>query len=71
MKVSSSSSRGSVRVNLVAAPAGGWDIGSVTVNGREVTPTRKGEFESESDAEAAAYQRAEAFAKEQGLDVRY
>lgn len=71
MKVGSTSSRGSVRVNLVSAPAGGWDVGSVTVSGREVTPTRKGEFLNEEDAEVAAYERAEAFAKEHGLDLRF
>lgn len=71
MVVSKSSSRGSVRVNLAAAPAGGWDIVSVSVNGRDVPPTRKGEFTSEQDAEAAAYAKAEEFAKQFNLDIRY
>ena len=71
MVISKSSSRGSVRVNLAAAPAGGWDIVSVTVNGREVPPTRKGEFLSEQDAEAEAYLRAEKFAEQFNLDKRY
>lgn len=71
MVISKTSSRGAVKVHLVAAPAGGWDIGSVSVNGRELPPTRKGEFVSDHEAEAAAYARAEAFAEEQGLDKRY
>lgn len=71
MVVSKSSSRGSVRVNLAAAPAGGWDIVSVSVNGREVPPTRKGEFVSEQEAEETAYARAKEFAKQLNLDTRY
>lgn len=70
MVVSKSTSRGSVSVNLAAAPAGGWDIVSVEVNGRVVPPTRKGEFADEHEAEEAAYARAAAYAKEQGLAVR-
>lgn len=70
MVISKTSSRGSVRVSLAAAPAGGWDIVSVSVNGREAPPTRKGEFFNEQEAEDAAYARAEVFAKQFSLDTR-
>lgn len=71
MVVSKMSSRGGVRVNLAAAPAGGWDIVSVSVNGHEVPPTRIGEFATDQEAENAAYARAEEFAKQFKLDTRY
>lgn len=71
MVVSKSTTRGSVRVDLAAAPAGGWDIASVSVNGRVVPPTRKGEFATDQEAEDAAFARAEEFAKQFNLDKRY
>ncbi len=71
MVVRKSTTRGSVRVDLAAAPAGGWDIASVSVNGRVVPPTRKGEFATDQEAENAAFARAEEFAKQFNLDKRY
>jgi len=68
MMMSKQQSRGQVTVNVQAAPAGGWDIGQVTVCGRDVPPTRRGEFDTAEEAETAAFKRAEAFAKEAGLD---
>lgn len=68
MKTSKSMSRGPVKVDLEAAPAGGWDIVSVSVNGYELPATRVGEFSSEHDAEVAAFARAEEHAKKVGSD---
>jgi len=70
MRVSSQFTEGEVDVSLVAAPAGGWDIASLRVKGREVPPTRKGEFKTEQEAGAAAIAKAKAFAELEGLDLR-
>ena len=70
MKISSNFREGEIEVSLIAGPAGGWDIQSVSVKGRKVPPTRKGEFDSEEDAKEAALSRAKAFAESEGLKIR-
>ncbi|WP_330114112.1 hypothetical protein SA496_15705 [Pseudomonas sp. JS3066] len=62
---------GDVTIDLTAADlASGWDIQKITVRGMPVPPTRKGEFDTEEEAEAAAVARAEAFMKQHGIKPR-
>ncbi len=70
MMKSSNHSLGDIDVYLSTAPAGGWDIQGLRVKGREVPPTRKGEFETEQEAKDAAFARAKAFAEAEGLKLR-
>lgn len=70
MIISSQFTEGEIEVSLAVAPAGGWDIARLRVKGREVPPTRKGEFETEQEAGAAAIAKAKEFAKSEGLDLR-
>ncbi len=63
-------SEGEIDVVLAQSPAGGWDIVSVRVAGRDANARRKGEFETEADARTAAIAKAEAFAKAQEIDLR-
>ena len=70
MKISSQFTEGEIDVSLVAGPAGGWDIASVRVKGRQVPPTRKGEYESEQEAGEAAIAKAKAYAESEGLELR-
>lgn|GEM_PF-3711055 len=70
MRISSQFSEGEIDVVLGAAPAGGWDIDGLKVKGRQVPPTRKGEFETEDEAGKAAIERAKAFAESEGISLR-
>lgn len=61
-------SRGAITISLSSAGLSeGCDIQSITVRGRTVPPTRKGEFSSYQEAEEAGIKRAEEFARKEGL----
>jgi hypothetical protein len=68
--ISSQFTDGDIEVYLAAGPAGGWDIQGLRVKGRQVPPTRKGEFETEKEAKEAALSRARAFTEAEGLKLR-
>jgi hypothetical protein len=70
MMKSSNYTEGEIDVYLATAPAGGWDIQGLRVKGREVPPTRKGEFVTEQQAKDAALERAKAYAESEGLTLR-
>lgn len=70
MVIQSEFSEGQIYGVLTQSPAGGWDIISVKVDGRDANARRKGEFATEAEAKAAAIAKAEAFAKDQGIDLR-
>ena len=70
MVVSSEFTQGEIYVVLKQSPAGGWDIGAVRVSGRDAIAVRKGEFQTEAEAKAAAIAKAEEFAKAEGIDLR-
>jgi hypothetical protein len=70
MKISSQFTEGEIDVSLIAGPAGGWDIASIRVKGRQVPPTRKGEYESEQEAREASISKAKAYAESEGLELR-
>lgn len=70
MKVSSEFRQGDIYVVLKQSPVGGWDIGTVRVAGRDALAVRKGEFETEDEAKAAAIAKAEAFATAEGIELR-
>jgi hypothetical protein len=59
-------SRGPINIALTEREGGGWDITSLTFNGLNVLKDRKGEFETDKEAEAAALAKAEAFARARG-----
>lgn len=58
--------RGAIHIALVEREGGGWDISNLTFKGHNVLKDRKGEFETGKEAEAAAMERAESFAREHG-----
>lgn len=70
MRSSSQFSEGEIEAVLVSGPAGGWDIATVRVKGREVPATRKGEFSTEQEAKDAAIARAKAYAESEGISLR-
>lgn len=41
--------------------ASGWDVINVDVNGRQLPPTRVGEFATAEEAEKAGYERGNAY----------
>ncbi|NTY90446.1 hypothetical protein [Pseudomonas putida] len=70
MVVSKEFRKGDIYVVLKQSVAGGWDIGTVRVAGKDALAVRKGEYETEDEAEAAAIAKAEAFAAAEGIDLR-
>ena len=72
MFMKESSNEHGVRVVVSSANlAGGWDIIAVSANGREVPPTRRGEFETAEEAEKAAYERGAKFLEQNPPAPRY
>jgi hypothetical protein len=51
--------------------AGGWDIINVSVKGRDLPPTRRGEFTTSDEAEKAAFARGAEFLKENPPTPRF
>ena len=72
MFMKESSNEHGVRVVVSSANlAGGWDIITVSANGREIPPTRRGEFETAEEAEKAAYERGAKFLEKNPPGPRY
>ncbi|WAH56592.1 hypothetical protein LZ023_26800 [Pseudomonas silvicola] len=67
----SSNEEGVTVVVSAANLAGGWDIINVSVQGRDLPPTRRGEFATAQEAEKAAFARGAEFLKQNPTQSKF
>ena len=72
MFLKESSNEHGVKVVVSSANlASGWDVIQISANGRDLPPTRKGEFATAEEAEKAGFERGAKFLEENPPKPRF